>query len=104
MKRGKFNTTICKFSEENVQTLQKFLTLNYPNWSADVLPYPKQIMQKKYFPPFMVHRSRMETEAKAKVVVSVYGATFIPFLAALAILSLSIWKNRMDPSVFIQID
>ena len=37
----------------------------------------------------------MEKEAKAKVVVSVWGAEFFQFLAALAVLSRSIWKNRM---------
>ena len=31
------------------------------------------------------HRRRVETEAKAKVVASVWGAKFIKFLAALAI-------------------
>ena len=38
----------------------------------------------------------METEAKAKVVASVWGAKFILFLAALAVLTLSICKNRMN--------
>ena len=32
------------------------------------------------------HRRRMETEAKAKVVASVWGTKFIQFLAALAVL------------------
>ena len=40
------------------------------------------------------HRRRMETEAKAKVVSSVWGADFIQFLAALTIFPRSIWKNR----------
>ena len=31
------------------------------------------------------HRRRMETEAKAKVVPSVWGADFVQFLAALAV-------------------
>ena len=43
-----------------------------------------------------MHRRRMETEAKAKVVASVWGAKFILFLAALAVLTLSICKNRMN--------
>ena len=38
----------------------------------------------------------METEAKAKVVTSVWVAEFIQFLAALAIMPRSIWKNRMN--------
>ena len=42
------------------------------------------------------HRRRMETEAKTKVVASVWGAKFIPFLAALAVLPRSIWKNGMN--------
>ena len=33
------------------------------------------------------HRRRIETEGKAKVVVSVWGAEFVQFLAALAVLS-----------------
>ena len=41
------------------------------------------------------HRRRMETEAKAKVgaVASVWGADLVKFLAALAVLPRSIWKN-----------
>ena len=42
------------------------------------------------------HRRKMETEAKTKVVASVWGAKFIPFLAALAVLPRSIWKNGMN--------
>ena len=39
----------------------------------------------------------METEAKAKVVASVWDAAFIKFLAALAVLPRSIWKKRFLP-------
>ena len=39
------------------------------------------------------HRRRMETEAKAKVVASVWRAEFIQFIAALAVLPRSIWKK-----------
>ena len=42
------------------------------------------------------NRRRMEREAKAKVVVSVWGADFVHFLAALAVLPQLIWKNRMN--------
>ena len=42
----------------------------------------------------------MEAEAKAKVVASVWGAEFIQFLAAEAILPRSIWKNRMNSTFF----
>ena len=38
-------------------------------------------------------RRRMETEAKAKVVAPVWGATFIQCLATLAVLPRSIWKK-----------
>ena len=38
----------------------------------------------------------MEKETEAKVVASVLGGKFIDFLAALAILPRSIWKNRMN--------
>ena len=38
----------------------------------------------------------MKTEAKAKVVASFFGAEFIQFIAALAVLPRSSWKNRMN--------
>ena len=38
------------------------------------------------------HRRGMELEDKAKVVTSVWGAEFVQFLAALAVLPRSIWK------------
>ena len=41
----------------------------------------------------------MEAEAKAKVVASVWGATFIQFLAALAVLPRLIWKKRMNHAI-----
>ena len=41
----------------------------------------------------------METEAKAKVVASVWGAKFVQFLAALSVLPRSIWKNRMNSTI-----
>ena len=44
------------------------------------------------------HRRRIETEAKAKVVAAVWGAEFISFLAALAVLPRSIWKKRSNSS------
>ena len=40
----------------------------------------------------------MEREAIAKVVASVWGAEFMQFLAALAVLPLSIWKKRLNSS------
>ena len=39
------------------------------------------------------HRRRREGEKKAKVVASVWGAEFIQFLAALAVLLQSVWKK-----------
>ena len=42
------------------------------------------------------HRRRMETEEKSKVVASVWGADFIQFLAALAVLPRWIWKKRIS--------
>ena len=44
------------------------------------------------------HRGRMEREAKAKVVASVWGADFLPFLAAVAVFSRSVWKERLYSS------
>ena len=42
------------------------------------------------------HRRRIETEGKAKVVTSVWGAEFVQFLAAQAVLHWSIWKKRSN--------
>ena len=42
----------------------------------------------------------METEAKAKAVAAVLGAEFIPFLAALAVLSRSNLKKRQINPTF----
>ena len=50
------------------------------------------------------HRRRMELEAKAKVVSSVWGEIFVQYLAALAVSPRSIWKNRMNLTFFFQID
>ena len=38
----------------------------------------------------------MEFEDKAKVVASVWGAEFVQFPAALAVLPQSIWKKRLN--------
>ena len=40
----------------------------------------------------------MGTEAKAKVVASIWGAKFVKFLATLAVLPWSIWKKRLNSS------
>ena len=42
------------------------------------------------------HRRRIGLEDKVKVVASVWGAKFVQFLAALAVLPRSIWKNMMN--------
>ena len=44
------------------------------------------------------HRRRRETEDKSKVVASVWGAKCVQFLAALAVLTRSIYKKRMNPT------
>ena len=44
-------------------------------------------------------RRRMEREAKAKVVTSVWGAEFVKLLAPLAVLPRSLWKNEMNSAV-----
>ena len=41
-----------------------------------------------------------EREAKAKVAASVVGAEFVQFLAALAVLPLSILKKRLNSSYY----
>ena len=43
------------------------------------------------------HRRRMETEFKAKVVASVWGAKFVKFLAALAVVSRFERNVRIKP-------
>ena len=46
------------------------------------------------------HRRRIDTEGKAKVVAPVWGAEFVQFLAALAVLSWSIWKKWLNSTVY----
>ena len=48
----------------------------------------------------LTHRRRMKLEDQAKVVASVWGAEFVKFLAALAVLPWSIWKKRSNSSYF----
>ena len=46
------------------------------------------------------HRRMMEFEDKAKVVAFDWGgAKFVQFLAALAVLPGSIWKNRINSTI-----
>ena len=44
------------------------------------------------------HRRRINTKEKAKVVASVWGTEFIPFLATLAVLPRTVLNNRMNCS------
>ena len=44
-----------------------------------------QCQKKSCSPEALGHRRRMETEGKAKVVASVWGAKFVKFLAELAV-------------------
>ena len=46
------------------------------------------------------NRRRLETKAKAKVVASVWGAKFIPFLAALAVFPSVEWKEKVEFILF----
>ena len=50
------------------------------------------------------NRRRMESEGKAKVVASVWGAKFVQYLAALAVFPRSIWKKRLKFNRFFQKD
>ena len=43
-----------------------------------------------------IHKERVQTEEKAKVVASVWGAKFIQFVFALAVLLRKILNNRMN--------
>ena len=47
---------------------------------------------------FHLRRIRIKTDAKAKVVASIWGAKFVQFLAALAVLPRSIWKKWLNSS------
>ena len=46
----------------------------------------------------IMHRRRIKSEEKAKVVASVWKEEFIQFLAAIAVLPWTILKNRMNSS------
>ena len=49
-----------------------------------------------------IHRRRVKTEEKAKVVVADGGTEFIQFVATLTILPWTILENKMNPSVSFQ--
>ena len=74
-------------------TLQKE---QHPPSSYKDLTHPTSPRRVLYSPKLSHRRRRMDTEAKAKVVASVWGAEFIQFLAALAVLPRSIWKKRLN--------
>ena len=53
-----------------------------------------------FYPDSSKHRRRIETEAKAKVVASIWGQIlFNSLLRKLHILPRSIWNNRMSSTV-----
>ena len=83
---------VCKNSEES--WYHGFGTVNLHINKRDI---GKRILRyKRALSP--CHRRRIEREAKAKVVVSVWGAEFVKFLAVLAVLHDSIWKKRLNSS------
>ena len=47
----------------------------------------------------VAHRRRIELKDKAKVVAPGWGTEFVKFLAALAVLPQSIWKNGMNSTL-----
>ena len=59
-------------------------------WTTDLGSNPVSATQTVEEPPLeylnVHHRRRIETEGKAKVVASVWGAEFVKFFAALAVL------------------
>ena len=64
---------------------------------TDIDPPPFPVGWKKNLSTYY---GRMEREAKAKVVASVWGgADFVQFLTALAVLPRSIWKIRVNSTV-----
>ena len=88
---------------EDDQQLQKILSVKAQGWwwtpclfKLNQLFFYSNLITTLF--PFVrfSHRRRMETEAKAKVVASGWGAEFIQFLAVLAILSRHIGKNSMN--------
>ena len=61
------------------------------------LAHPPRIHPKQQVTSVLrSHKRRMETEDKAKVVASAWGAKFIQFLAGLAVLPQSIWKKLLN--------
>ena len=88
---------------EDDQQLQKILSVKAQGWwwtpclfKLNQLFFYSNLITTLF--PFVrfSHRRRMETEAKAKVVASGWGAEFIQFLAVLAVLPRSIWKKRLN--------
>ena len=78
----------------------QFVCLHVPlfrNIHTDVAGSQGGILYKKYCTVYNVHRRRIKTEAKAKVVSAVWGTECILFIATLAILHYrTILKNRMN--------
>ena len=67
------------------------LDLRFPGSKMAILPKSTVLVSGK-------HRRRMETEAKAKVVTSVWGENFVQFLATLAVLPWTILNKRINSS------
>ena len=84
--------------EERVRLLQSSRTIFLKSSPASQSLYPYHTVQTVLM--YLAHSRRMYTEAKAKVVASIWGAEFIQFLAALDILPQTIWKNGLNSSFY----
>ena len=97
-------TKLCHVTKKYGAMLSKnwaMLPRNIANFSQKTEPcYPKR--KHVILLLFIVHRIRIKTEEKAKVVVSVWEEEFIHFLAALAVLIRTI-LNWLKFILFLQI-
>ena len=69
---------------------------DFPAMPSDLEYFQKRTFEVINNTFLYVHRRRLETEAKAKVIASVWGTEFMQFLAALAIVHKDFLKNRMN--------
>ena len=69
---------------------------DFPAMPSDLEYFQKRTFEVINNTFLYVHRRRLETETKAKVIASVWGAKFIQFLAVLAVLPRLIWKKRLN--------
>ena len=95
--------------QKNARTLRSFEknacpTLMQRDTTSRTYKYTPGIWQPLHWLKYWIymvalkHRRRMERDAKAKVVTSVWGAELLKFLAELAVLPWSVWKKQLNSS------